>query len=294
MYNISIIIGGPMNIIKTSKTGFCYGVERSITITSETKNIYPKPYYLLGMLVHNSIVNEELKSKGFEIIDNYEKHLHERATFISTAHGIHEKVKKRILHSGNTLIDTTCPIVIRNNQKIINYFKDNYDIIYFGKHNHQESNVVKDYVHIIENKSDIDKLKIKNHKVVLVNQTTMGIDELKDIENYIKLKYPNSIIDTLICPSTRDRQNELKELLNKYNSEKDFWLVLGDKRSNNTTKLYETTKQNTSNCLFISNIEELENINLDSMNNIILTSGTSTPSSFVDTIYEYLNNKYKK
>lgn len=283
-----------MNIIKTSKTGFCYGVERSITLTKDTSSNFDKPYYLLGMLVHNTLVNEELELNGFQIVNDFENHLNEKATFISTAHGIHEAIKHKINKSGNVLIDTTCPIVIKNNQKIINYFKNNYSIIYFGKKQHQESFVVKDYVHIVENKNDIDKLKIKNENIVLVNQTTMGIDELKEIENYIKQKYPRCLIDTLICPSTSERQNEIKSLLKMYNTDKDFWLILGDRKSNNTTKLYETTKSNTKNCAFISNIDEIKNLCFKNIDNIVLTSGTSTPNNFVEDVYSFLESKYKK
>lgn len=281
-----------MNIIKTKKAGFCFGVERSITLTKKTKDFYQKPYYLLGMLVHNSIVNEQLEAEGFKIINNLEEHLNEKATFISTAHGIQDNVQQLIEENHNILIDTTCPIVIKNNKKIIEYFKNNYDIIYFGKNNHQESLVIKDYVHIIENQNDINDLEINNDKIVLVNQTTMGIDELHLIENKVKQKYPNCLIDTLICPSTLERQNELKELLNQYNSDKDLWIVLGDKKSNNTTKLYETAKANTTNCYFISSINELNEVNFENINNIIITSGTSTPNSFIDEIYEYLLKAY--
>lgn len=283
-----------MNIIKTSKTGFCYGVERSITLTKETSKNFDQPYYLLGMLVHNTLVNDELTLNGFKIIESIEKKLTEKATFISTAHGVHEDIKQKINKSGNILIDTTCPIVIKNNQKIYNYFKDNYTIIYFGKHNHQESFVVKDYVHIVENIADIDKLKINNENLVLVNQTTMGIDELKEIENYIKQKYPRCLIDTLICPSTSERQKEIKSLLTMYNTEKDFWLILGDKKSNNTTKLYETAKLNTKKCAFISSFNELNTLCFDNIENIIITSGTSTPNNFVEDVYSFLEKRYKK
>lgn len=281
-----------MKIIKTSKTGFCYGVERSLTITKQTKNNYKPPYYLLGMLVHNTQVNESLKNEDFIIINDLYKHLTEEATFISTAHGIHEDTKKQIIESGNILIDTTCPIVIKNNQKIMKYFKDNYDIIYFGKHYHQESLVVQDYVHVVESKQDIDNLHLTKEHIVLVNQTTMGIEELKEIEEYIKVRYPNCLIDTLICPSTSERQKEIKELLKTYNTQKDYWLVLGDKKSNNTTKLYETTKRYTINNAFISNIDEVKRLTFNNIENIIITSGTSTPNSFVDEVYNYLDNKF--
>ena len=131
-----------MNIIIMEKIGFCYGVDRSISITKQVKNMYPSPWILFGPLVHNNIVNQELVNDGYKMLKNKDEiNNFKNVTFISTAHGINPKLKTEIIKN-NTLVETTCPIVLKNNNKIIDYFNNGYTVIYIGKHHHQESDAI--------------------------------------------------------------------------------------------------------------------------------------------------------
>ena len=282
-----------MNIIKMPKVGFCYGVERSITLTKEIENNnLPKPYYLLGMLVHNDIVNNELEKSGFILLNNpNEIDNINTGTFISTAHGLKQSIKDKINLKKLPIIDTTCPIVLNNNRKILEYHHKMYSIIYIGKHNHQESNVIKEYIHLIETIDDVEKLSITNENIVLTNQTTMSIYDIETLTTAVLKKYPQTIIDTIICPATKERQDTLISELEKHHGLKDFWIVVGDKKSNNTNKLVEIVKNVTNNYYFISSKEEIKNIKISNDFNYYITSGTSTPNIVINEIIEELKKE---
>lgn len=285
-----------MEIVIMPKIGFCYGVERSINLTNEVLKNYPnKSLNLLGMLVHNDIVNEEMIKKGFNIIDinNLENVLKEtnNAVFITTAHGISIVNEEKIKNYNFPLINTTCPIVLNNNKKIYQYFKEGYDIIYIGRHNHQESNVIKNYVHLIENEGDLNNLNIKNEKVVLTNQTTVSITELNHLTNLIKNKYKNIVIDTCICPATKERQDKILELVKIHNQPNDKWIIIGDTKSNNTKKLVEIIKIYTTNYYFINCLKDIDHLKLSNSDTIYVASGTSTPNNF---IYEVIDEIKKR
>ena len=277
-----------MNIIVMEKIGFCYGVDRSISITKQVKSMYPQPWILLGPLVHNDIVNQELINDGYQMLNNQQDiNNYENVTFISTAHGINPSLKEQIAKK-NTLIDTTCPIVLNNNNKIINYANNGYTVVYIGKHNHQESNGIIEYITLVENIEDIDNLTINNKLIVLTNQTTMSIKDIEKCTTALLNKYPNAIIDTIICPATKERQVALLEHLNLYHDKLDKWLIIGDKQSNNTKKLAELTQTYTSNYHFVENVSDVKNINFDNTQNLLITSGTSTPNSIINEIITYI------
>ncbi len=277
-----------MNIIIMEKIGFCYGVDRSISITKQVKNMYPRPWILLGPLVHNDIVNKELLNDGYQMLKNKDEiNNFKNVTFISTAHGINPKLKTEIIKN-NTLVETTCPIVLKNNNKIINYFNNGYTVIYIGKHHHQESDAIIDYVTLVENIEDIKSLQIDSPLIVLTNQTTMSIKDIERCTDAVLEKYPDTLIDTIICPATKERQVELLKHLDSYHDEFDKWLIIGDKLSNNTRKLTELTKLYTTNFHYVENINDVMNINFEGTKNLLITSGTSTPNSIIDEIVQYI------
>lgn len=277
-----------MNIIVMKKIGFCYGVNRSIEITNKVKDNYKEPWILLGPLVHNDYVNNDLMNSGYQMLNNKNAiNNYQNATFISTAHGIDPILKEQI-EKNNTLVDTTCPIVLNNNKKIFKYFADGFDVVYIGKKNHQESNGIKNYIHLIENVKDIKNLILTSSKIVLTNQTTMSIKDIEECKNELIKIYPNCLIDTVICPATKERQIELLDHLNKYHSPADKWLIIGDKKSNNTNKLYELANSFTNNLHYVESVDDIKQIDFSNTSNLLVTSGTSTPNTIITEIVEYI------
>ena len=286
-----------MKVIKATELGFCYGVSNSIKLVLKEleQNTFNKKIYLLGMLVHNEIVCNSLKQMGVELInidelDNILKNK-EKGTIITTAHGTCEEIIRKIQRNGFKLVDSTCKIVEKNMKEIDRYLSNGFDIIYIGKKNHPESKAVENKVHLIENGNDVEKLNINNNRIVVLNQTTMSENDLSSNTEFILKKYPYALINTSICPATLTRQQKVLEEVSKHHDLKDYWLVFGDKSSNNTNKLLEIIKRYTNNCYLVSSIKELELLSLRSTYNIYVTSGTSTPIAFINKAIEYLEKQ---
>ena len=284
-----------MKVIVLPNVGFCFGVKRSIDFCRKYQDA-KKPLFLLGMLVHNDLVNQSLLKHGFQMIENqadltYQLKHHPNGIYISTAHGLSEKTAKQIKAIGAQLIDTTCPVVSQNRQKIIRYYQDGYDVIYIGKKHHAEGMAVAEYIHLIENESDINQLNIQNHNIVVVNQTTMSEADFEKIVPLITKKYPYALTDLNICPYTLLRQQKVLDEVKLHHDKYDYWLIIGDVKSNNTHKLFELVKQYTPNCYLINSVLEIMPLNLNNVDTIYICSGTSTPNLLIEDIKKYLLDK---
>ena len=170
-------------------------------------------------------------------------------------------------------------------------FNKDDEIIYIGKHKHSESNVVKDMVHIVENKNDIQNLNLNNKHIVIVNQTTMSEHDFDLLLPEIFKKYPEALNNTEICPATLERQKELNTFLESHHAKGDKWLIIGDNKSNNTKKLVEIVSEKTTNYNLVSNLTDIQIINFNKCDDVYITSGTSTPDGLIKDIVSYLEKE---
>lgn len=288
-----------MNIIKLENVGFCFGVTKSIeTATNVLKsNHFPKPVYILGYLIHNKLISKELESLGAIIINESEIENLKAGTIITTAHGISDSLRNKLMNSYLTLVDTTCAIVNKTHQIINDHLKQGYTLILLGEKNHKEVIGLthgKNNIYIIKNINEITSLPQLSEKTKLgfVTQTTVTPYEIETVLEALKTKYPNILQLSSCCEATKKRQIELLSIIEKYkNDQNTLYLVIGDKLSNNTNKLLKTILEK-SQCdgLLIENLNELKNINTSKYQNIIITSATSASITIVNEIYNYLLN----
>ncbi len=294
-----------MNKNKTIKIlehqGFCYGVNQSIKIVLEVlsnKNT-PKPIYLLNSIVHNSFVNDYFKDKGIIILEGKPKMelLDEisSGTVIFSAHGVSDKVKEKALSKGLNIIDATCPFVDKSYQLIKKYLSEDYHLLYIGKNNHPEVEAVSSFSDDITIINDnCINIPSTSKKFAIAHQTTMSNYDVNEIYDKVKKQIPDILVLPMICNATKLRQDELTNTLSNIN---DFTMVIivGDKKSNNCSKLYELASRYTNNTLFISSYLELMDIDLSNYNNFIISSGTSTPIINVNNVKDFLlKNKVSK
>lgn len=278
-------------VILVSKQGFCYGVKRSIQIALDTinSNSENKEIHLLGRLVHNQTITDYLSDLNINI--HKEKTRLEMVNsissgiVISTAHGIGKDVYKRINEKELEFIDATCPNVKYVYNLIKNKLNENYNIFYICNKLHPEAEAVKSFsnkVYLLDNGDEIPR-NITD-KILVVNQTTVNADVIKNITNKILDIYPNvEILDTL-CKETIYRQNELNDILSKNNNV--YVIIVGDKKSHNTNSLYEIAIKYTNNVIYIldDSDKELNKVINSNLNTIVIASGTSTPIEIVNKI----------
>lgn len=270
-----------MEIIVGKTAGFCYGVERAVNGAKEELNNGGK-VYCLGEIVHNQNVVDDLKKQGLEFIENINE---AKGKTIIRAHGISREVYKKAEELKIQIKDLTCPSVLKIHDIADEYAKKGYYIILTGKEKHPEvigiASFCGENYSVIENEEEIEKvvsdIESKNIKnILLISQTTYS---LKKFEN-IQKKLENILGDTCnleikqtICPSTRIRQEETEKIAKQV----DIMIIIGDKKSSNTNKLYDISCEFCKNVIFINDASELNLENIKKANKIGIMAGASTP-----------------
>ena len=268
--------------------GFCYGVKRAVETAKKLKLENPdKNICILGELIHNTDVINELETLGIKTI--YEIPEKGDGICIIRSHGEAPQVFEKITHAGFELVDLTCPDVTKVQQRAVELAKGDYFVVIVGKPNHPEVMAIKANADLYSDNvvvaTTIDELRpytdrIKSHKRVgVVVQTTQMVSSLNIVVNYINTIAKEVLIHNTICQSTAMRQKEAKELA----SESDLMIVVGSKKSANTTHLAEILKDCTKT-VHIENDNEIDLSAIENIKNIGITAGASTPQNVIDKV----------
>lgn len=285
-----------MEIKKVVPSGYCKGVVNAIKLAKQTRLDNPdEKIYVLGMLVHNSYVSQELQQLGIDTLDDTYKTKSELLDEINdgivifTAHGISEEIKEKAINKGLKYVDATCVDVLKTQNIIKEYINEGYDVIYFGKANHPEAEAVisiSDRIHLVTNEKELINLNLNNDKLFLTNQTTMSYLELGGLISKAKIIYPNIVIQEEICNATSSRQLAITNL-----KDCDLLYVVGDSKSNNTNKLVDIGKSHgIKKVLLIQNFKDINENDLKNINKICVTAGASTPPSLIDEVINHLSS----
>lgn len=280
----------PKSIKLAKFAGFCYGVKRAVETAKKLKAENPdKNVFVLGELIHNTDVINELESLGIKTINDVPEK--GEGICVVRSHGESPDVIEKIQQAGFQLVDLTCPDVKKVQQKAVELAKDGYYVVIVGKSEHPEviginanAKLWSDNVVVA---SSVEQLKqyekeIKTHKKVgVVVQTTQMLRTLNPIVEYLTSISKELHIANTICQSTAMRQSEAKELA----KESDLMIVVGSKKSANTTHLAEILK-NITNTIHIENDAELNNYKniIENSNKISITAGASTPQNVIEKV----------
>ena len=282
------------NIKLAKHAGFCYGVKRAVETTKKLKSENEqKQIWVLGELIHNSHVINELSELGIKTV--YELPEGNGGICVIRSHGASPEVFEQIQKKGYEIVDLTCPDVKKVQQKAIGVVQQGYMLVIVGKPEHPEVAAIRanaqKYGENIIVAPDIDSLKayetkIKEHKKIgVVVQTTQRIENLKNIVDYLTGITKELLVYNTICASTSLRQNEARNLA----QESDLMIVVGSKKSANTTHLAEILKGIT-NTIHIETFEELKNYDEEILKakNIGVTAGASTPENIINGVIKEL------
>ena len=285
----------PDKNIKLAKyAGFCYGVKRAVETVKKLKAENPdKKVFVLGELIHNSDVINELEKLGIKTLTEIPEK--GEGICVIRSHGESPQVIEKIKQAGFEPIDLTCLDVKKDQQKAIELAKDGYFLVIVGKSEHPEVIAIKANAELYSKDvvvaTSVEQLKefetqIKAHKKVgVVVQTTQRITTLTSIVDYLISVAKEVHVANTICQSTSMRQSEAKELA----KESDLVIVVGSKKSANTTHLAEILKDITKT-IHIENDEELVNYKelIEKSKNISITAGASTPQNVIERVIKTL------
>ncbi|SER81097.1 4-hydroxy-3-methylbut-2-enyl diphosphate reductase [Salisediminibacterium halotolerans] len=284
-----------MNVLKVAPRGYCYGVVDAMVIAKKTAENpeYPRPIYILGMIVHNKHVTEAFEEDGIITLDgpNRKEILEQvnEGTVIFTAHGVSPEVRRLARDKGLTTVDATCPDVTRTHDLIRERKADGYEVIYIGKRGHPEPEgavgVAPDIVHLVENVDDAKNLAINSEKIVITNQTTMSQWDVSDVMKACKEKYPHAEIHNEICLATQTRQEAVAEQAGAA----DLLIVVGDPKSNNSNRLAQVSYDVAGTPAYrISHVNDLNTEWLRGLETIAVTAGASTPTPITKEVIRFI------
>ena len=267
-----------MEIILAEHYGFCFGVKRAVYGVFEAAK-YGK-VTTLGPVTHNKTVITEMTQAGISITDNIDKI--NDGTIIIRAHGVAPHVYDDINAKGLKYVDLTCPCVAANQKMARKKYKEGKKVIIIGDAGHPEIIGINGWAYnkaiIIYDKDDVDKIDFnKTSQYFVMSQTTFDNQQFTEITAVLLKKLQHIEIAYTICKGSRQRQEAAAKLA----ANVDKMIVIGDKGSANSVKLYEISKKIQKNTFFVESIEDLELKNFCINDKIGITAGASTPPATI-------------
>jgi 4-hydroxy-3-methylbut-2-enyl diphosphate reductase len=284
-------------ILLSAPRGFCAGVERAIEIVEKSIQKYGAPVYVRHEIVHNKYVVDNLKDKGAVFVEELEEIKDKSRPVIFSAHGVPKKIPEDAKNYNMTYVDATCPLVSKVHREAENLNKAGYHIILIGHKNHPEvigtmGQLPDGSIDLIqdENEALLYENKI-NKKIAYVTQTTLSVDDTKDIIKILKDRFKD-IHETPkedICYATTNRQMAVKNIAKKC----DIFFVIGSRNSSNSVRLVEVAKK--SGCPYaylIHSQSEIPYDKIEGSTTIGISSGASAPEILVENFINDLKKKF--
>jgi 4-hydroxy-3-methylbut-2-enyl diphosphate reductase len=279
-----------MKLLLAKPRGFCAGVDRAILAVEKALELWGRPVWVKHHIVHNRHVVSRLERMGAVFVEDLDE-VPEGSRIIYSAHGVSPVVREHAKRRGLIEIDATCGLVTRVHSAAKRYAEKGYKIILIGHKNHVEVigtyGEAPDQTVIVENADDVAKLSFDpEEKLFYLTQTTLSLDDVKDITLALLEKYPT--IETLptssICYATTNRQLALKEITD----EADLVLVIGDPASSNSNRLREVAEKRGVKSYLINSFDEIQSKWLNHVQTVGLTAGASTPEEIVQSCIQRL------
>ena len=286
-----------LNIFLAGPRGFCAGVDRAIEMVNGALKKYGAPVYVRHEIVHNKFVVENLKSQGAIFVEELNEIEDRSRPVIFSAHGVPKAIPEEALSLNLVYYDATCPLVSKIHKEVENFDKKNLPVILIGHRNHPEvigtMGQTDKKIHLVEKVEDVKKLPLnQNDEIAYVTQTTLSVDDTKDIIKEIKLHFSNVIEPKKndICYATTNRQEAVKKIANQC----DYFLVIGASNSSNSLRLVEVAKNYGSKKAIL--VEDVDSLNLNifqESENIGITASASSPEVLVKKLLDNLKRNFE-
>ena len=287
-----------IKILLASPRGFCAGVDRAIEIVKKSITKYGAPIYVRHEIVHNKHVVESLKKIGAIFVEELSEIKDKTRPVIFSAHGVPKVVPAEAKNLKMDYIDATCPLVSKVHREAENLNKSGYHVLLIGHKNHPEvvgtmGQIPEGTIDLIENIADVKNFKKKeNKKLAFVTQTTLSVDDTKDIINALKEKFSDIKEPKKedICYATTNRQAAVKKIAKLC----DMFFVIGSRNSSNSVRLVEVA--NNSGCKEAILIHSESNIPMEKITKcqtIGISSGASAPEILVENFINKLKKQFR-
>jgi 4-hydroxy-3-methylbut-2-enyl diphosphate reductase len=285
-----------MKVTVDKYSGFCWGVVRTVNI-AEKELAAGEKLYSLGDIIHNPVEIERLRSEGLETVTHDDLSKLKGAKILIRAHGEPPETYKRAQALGITLIDATCPVVGKVQERIRRFYDDGYQVVIFGKIEHAEVIGLVGQTNgeaiVIKSLDEIDKVKM-DRKTVLFSQTTMDKPTFYSLKEELSKKIKELVVGSIeefateflakdtICGQVFGREKKIRE----FAAENDLIIFVAGRHSSNGKVLYEIVKSVNSHIQFIENVQELQPEWFEGIESVGITGATSTPQWLMEKVKE--------
>ena len=286
-----------IKILLSAPRGFCAGVERAIEIVEKSIKKYGAPVYVRHEIVHNKFVVDDLKMKGAIFVEELEEIQDRSRPVIFSAHGVPKQIPDDAKNYKMSYIDATCPLVSKVHREAENLNRAGYHIILIGHQNHPEvvgtmGQLPHGSIDLIQNEDEAKNYKTKkDKKIAFVTQTTLSVDDTKEIIKILKKKFPKirEPFKEDICYATTNRQMAVKNIAKMC----DMFFVIGSRNSSNSVRLVEVAKKSgCTNSQLIHSKSIIPYEEIKNSNTIGISSGASAPEILVENFIHNLKNRF--
>jgi len=283
----------PKTLLLLKPRGFCAGVVRAIDIVRIALDAFGPPIYVRKEIVHNRYVVEELTAKGAIFVDSVEE-VPPGERVIYSAHGVAPEVREASERRKLRVIDATCPLVTKVHVEAVKFAREGYSLILIGHRDHDEIigtlGEAPGATQVVGSAEQVELLTVPDpNRVAYLTQTTLSLDEAKDIIEALKRKFPNIKGPAAqdICYATENRQVAVKHIAH----EAELVLVVGSDNSSNSNRLVEVSRNLRTPSYLIENFRAIRPEWLNGVKTIALTAGASAPECLVEEVIEFLRGK---
>ena len=275
--------------VELAKTaGFCFGVKRAVeTVYEQVVKHQGQKIYTYGPIIHNEEVIKDMKTRGVDVIESLDElKVLKEGIVIIRSHGVPKYVCDILEENGVEYVDATCPFVKKIHRIVSEESAKGVYVVIIGSSNHPEVEGIKGWaggqVSVIQ---DFDEalnfqLEDEKQKVCIVSQTTFNYNKFKElVEIMCKKGYDINVLNT-ICSATKERQEEASSIAKRV----DAMIVIGDKHSSNTQKLFEICSNACADTYYIQTLDDLDMNQLRSVESVGITAGASTPKNIIEEV----------
>ncbi|QKX01514.1 4-hydroxy-3-methylbut-2-enyl diphosphate reductase [Wolbachia endosymbiont of Cruorifilaria tuberocauda] len=282
-----------MEIILAEPRGFCAGVKRAIDMLAITLEKYKgkRQVYVLHEIVHNKYIVEDFKEQGVVFVSSIEDVKDNNGILIFSAHGVSKNIEEEAKRNGIQVIDATCPLVGKVHKEAKRHKDNGRELILIGHEAHPEvigiRGRVDNLITLVGTMEDVHNLKVKNpDNLSYVTQTTLSVDDTKEIIAALKLRFPKITGPDLrnICYATQNRQSAVKKLVDLV----DIVLIIGSKNSSNSNRLLDLCITKGRRAYLVDNYSCVNKNWLQGIKKVGITAGASAPNILVDELIDYL------
>jgi 4-hydroxy-3-methylbut-2-enyl diphosphate reductase len=279
-------ISNDSEILMAQPRGFCAGVDRAINIVEEALSRFGAPIYVRHEIVHNAFVVNDLRGKGAIFVEDLNE-VPKGGIVVFSAHGVSQEVRKDAQERGLQVYDATCPLVTKVHLEVVKMCKDGFTVLMIGHPGHPEvegtMGQVKEGIFLVEKLEDIQKLSFPdNERIAFVTQTTLSVDETKEIVDALIKKYPNIVRPRKqdICYATQNRQDAVKFMAPQV----EVVIVVGSVASSNSNRLRELSEKLGVPSYMVDDPDQLKAEWFVGKKRVGLTAGASAPESLAQSI----------